>query len=244
MDRYDAAVMGKQAQKSYGPENWSEYAAPGVVSRESRIMLSTNISLRVISFYPKSGAHLMPVVMLPGLVSVMYSFKHAVKEFTKYYVLHWVESREKSSSIVPDGASFDIGSLGSDIADMVAQLGCEDRRYILAGASLNGTAMVHRYPVMRKKPFCMVLLEPNAVFDYPSWSLFAIRISLSIDQLKNRILGSYDQNSSQKTVLKYFGKWYLKNFRMNLKEDYEMLINSKRPFWQFQVTRSGTISVK
>ena len=132
--------------------------------------------------------------MFPGLVSVMLSFKYAVLELSKHFVLHWVETREKSSSVVPADASFDVDPSDQDIVEIISMLGCKDEKYILIGTSLTATAIIDSYLTLIKKPFSLVLKEPNALFDYPAWSLRVIRISLSLNRMKNRLIGSTDPN--------------------------------------------------
>jgi hypothetical protein len=217
-------------------EDWSEFCAPGGVSKQHQVLLSNGVSLRIISFYPPSGAHSMPVMMLPGLTSVILSFKYFMLELTRYFVVHWVETREKTSSIVPKGARYDLAAIGSDILEVISQLGFVHQKFILIGASLNATSIIDRYPYLKVKPFCLALLEPNAIFDYPGWSLAYIRFFLFTYRIKSRILGSSNPNLGRSRLIKRFGKWYLKKFRMNMEEDEEMYriasraIDSANPF--------------
>lgn len=186
-------------------EDWSEYCAPGTICHQFRVVLSNDVSLRVISFYPQSESHLLPVVMLPGLVSVMPTFKNILIELTRHFVVHYVETRDKSSSLVEKGANYDVDAIGSDIVEVISHLQLKDQKYILFGASLSATAIIDSYQYLEKYPFCLVLLEPNAVFDYPKWSLPLIRFSAPLY-----------------SVIKPFAKWYIKKFRVNTEEDYEM----------------------
>jgi hypothetical protein len=139
------------------------------------------------------------------LVSVMLTFKNLLVELTRDFVVHYVETREKSSSMVRETTDYDVGAIGSDIIEAVSYLGLEDHRYILFGASLSATAMIDRAGDFRHPPLCFVLLEPNAVFDYPPWSLPIIRHAAPFYR-----------------YIRPLAKWYLKTFRVNTAEDYEM----------------------
>lgn len=88
---------------------------------------------------------------------------------------------------------------------VVSCLGLKEQGYVLCGTSLSATAMVDCYNDFKSYPFCMVLLEPNAIFNYPKWSLFINRYSAPWYRFIKPVI-----------------KWYLKNFIVNTKEDYEM----------------------
>lgn len=161
--------------------------------------------MRVVSFYPSSQGQPFPVVLVPGLVSVMMTFKKMLLEFTRDFVVHYVETREKSSSLVDGQVDYSVRAIGLDIIDVISHLGLEDHAYIAFGASLGATAMIDCYEHFQKSPLCLILLEPNAAFSYPPWSLPLIRHTAPFYRCVRPI-----------------AKWYLKNFRVNTKEDYEM----------------------
>jgi len=192
-------------------EELSEFCAPGTSYHQQWIALSGRVALRVVSFYPKSAAQPFPVVMVPGLVSVMLTFKNILIKLTRHFVVHYVETREKSSSRISIDASFDVNAIGLDIVEVVSRLGLQEGQYILFGASLGATAIIEGYRHLSQLPFCLVLLEPNAVFDYPKWSLKVIRVGAPFY-----------------SILKPIAKWYLRKFRMNTEEDYEMYRISSR----------------
>lgn len=186
-------------------DNLEEFCAPGTTYFERMIDVSSGVSLRIVSFYPKSKHQQLPVVMVPGLISVMLTFKNILIELTKDSVVHYVETREKSSSNVTDKTDYHVVSIGMDIIEVVYCLGLKEQKYVLCGTSLGATAMVDCYNEFKSYPFCMVLLDPNAVFDYPKWSLYIIRYGAPLYRFFKPVV-----------------KWYLKHFRVNTKEDYEM----------------------
>jgi hypothetical protein len=182
-----------------------EFCAPGARTFDRMVPLPTGVSLRLVTFTPAAVRQPFPVVLVPGLVSVMATFRNLLVELTRDSVVHYVETREKASSVVPARALYDVRTIGADLVEAVAHLGLADRSYILFGASLGATAMIDRAGDFRAAPLCLVLLEPNAVFDYPSWSLPIIRFGAPFYR-----------------TLKPVAKWYLRNFRVNTAEDYEM----------------------
>jgi pimeloyl-ACP methyl ester carboxylesterase len=169
------------------------------------VPLPNGVSLRIVTFSPPSGGQPFPVVLVPGLVSVMSNFKNILVELTRDFVVHYVETREKSSSVIRERVDFDVRAIGSDIIEAVSHLGLEDRKHILFGSSLSATAMVDRANDFRYVPLCLILLEPNAAFYYPPWSLPIIRYAAPFYR-----------------SIRPVAKWYLKKFRVNTKDDYEM----------------------
>lgn len=186
-------------------DDLSEFHTPGARSFDRTVPLPNGVSLRIVTFSPETPRQPDPVVLVPGLVSVMATFRNLLVEMTKDFVVHYLETRDKSSSVVRPGAAFDVPAIGSDIVEAVSSLGLRDRAYVLFGASLSATAMIHRAGDFRPAPLCLVLLEPNAVFDYPPWSLPIIRYGAPLYR-----------------SLKPVAKWYLRTFRVNTAEDYEM----------------------
>jgi pimeloyl-ACP methyl ester carboxylesterase len=191
--------------KTRDTDSLADFCAPGASWFDRMVPLPTGVSLRIVSFTPPSKSQPLPLVMIPGLVSVMPTFQRLLVEFTRDFDVHYIETREKASSTAGKNADFRVETIGRDIIEAISHLGLEDRKYILLGTSLSATAMVDRYPDFRRVPFCMVLLEPNAVFDYPPWSLPLIR----------RAAGVYG-------LIRPVVKWYLRNFRVNTDEDAEM----------------------
>lgn len=186
-------------------DSLAEFCFPGSTWNERMIELSSGISLRVVTFFPESKTQSMPVVMAPGLASVMLTFKNVLIELTRHFVVHYVETREKSSSIVPGQMNYDVKTIGLDIIEIISLLNSRDREYILFAASLSASAAIECSRHFIQKPCCLILLEPNAVFDYPRWSFPVIRYMAPVY-----------------TYLRAIVKWYIKNFRINAKEDYEM----------------------
>jgi len=203
--RTDIQKQPVQMKQKNQSGDLAEFCAPGCTWYEQMVPGSDNISLRVVTFRPPAGHHRYPVVMVPGLVSVMLTFKKVLIELTKTFIVHYVETREKSSSDVPESAGLNIDTIGQDIVQIISYFNLKEGRYILFGGSMGATAIINSYQYLTQRPFCLVLLEPNAIFDYPKWSLFIIRISAPLYPM-----------------IKPFAKWYLKNFRVNTEEDYEM----------------------
>ncbi len=68
--------------------------------------------------------------MVPGLISVMLTFKDILLELTKDFVVNYVETREKSSSIVLGKTDYHVASIGMDIIAVVSYLGLKEQEYV------------------------------------------------------------------------------------------------------------------
>lgn len=174
------------------------------------LTLPTGVELRVVSYY-RDVSKYPPVVMVTGLASVMESSREITRALTREFTVHYVETREKSSSRTNGNKDFGIAAIGKDIAHAIIKLGLNDKKYILFGASLGATAIIDAYRFLELRPTTLVMLEPNASFKIPLWGRPLIHLS------------SYAYR-----LIKPIAKYYIKNYRVNIQEDYEMYKISSR----------------
>lgn len=174
------------------------------------ISLPSGIDLRVVSFYSLKSKY-PPVVMITGLASVMENSGEITRALSREFTVHYLETREKSSSRTNGNRDFGIEAIGEDIAQVISELGLGSRSYILFGASLGATAIVESFRFLGSKPLALILLEPNASFKIPRWSIPLIYLS------------SYTYR-----LIKPVAKFYIKSYRVNIQEDYEMYKISSR----------------
>ena len=178
--------------------------------KDRYISLPNGVDLRVVSFF-SSKSNYLPVVMITGLASVMESSREITRALSQKYTVHYLETREKISSRTNGSRDFGIEAIGEDIVQVISELGLGNKNYILFGASLGATAIVNSFRTLECKPLALILLEPNASFKIPHWSIPLIHLS------------SYTYR-----FIKPIAKFYIKNYRVNIKEDYEMYEISSR----------------
>jgi hypothetical protein len=77
-------------------ESYAEFCPPGASVSEQMMGLADGVHLRIVSFYPAMKSPYPPIVMVPGLASVMLTFKNVLIGLTKHFVVHYVETRENS----------------------------------------------------------------------------------------------------------------------------------------------------
>jgi pimeloyl-ACP methyl ester carboxylesterase len=180
-----------------------DYCAEGVRFHEDRIAVSERVSLRVVTFEPPGQSGNPPVVFVPGWITLMAAWRDVLREMTKDFTVHYVETREKISSSVTGKVPYTVEALGGDVVSFVSRLGLEEGKYVLFGSSLGATALLDCVRFLEKKPMCLALVGPNAEFRVPRFGMAIVR-------------SFYPPFYS---AIKPFVKWYLRNFRLNVKSD-------------------------
>lgn len=192
-------------------ENYQLCCYPGTHCSEQMIEINELVSLRVIHFEPVVESPYPPLVMVVGLATVIENFEGIVGGLTRYFEVHYVETREKSSSRLSGKVKYDMETVARDIISVLGFLELPLKEYILFGYSYSAAVMVEAYRSLQSKPSCLLLLSPTPHFYYPRWSLPLIWASVPF----------YG-------ALKPIAKWYLRNFVMHLKDDQEMYLFTSR----------------
>ena len=182
----------------------SKFCAPKVKYKDQMISVSDQVSLRVITFNPMMDKNNPAVVFVAGWISLIQGWKDVLREMTKDFTVYYIETREKITSRIHGKVRYDVGAIGSDIVALVSKLGLEDEKYILFGSSLGATVILDCVQYLSKRPLCLILVGPNAVFRMPKFGMIIVILFYP---------GLY-------FVLKPFIKWYLKHFRLNVRADY------------------------
>ena len=185
--------------------NFSKYCSPSSTISIELIDANSGVSLHVITFSPARKSDLPPVVLLPGLASVIENFQGTLIALTEKHTVYFLETREKGTSRISAKVGFTVPDLASDIPAVIEKLKLENDSYILAGYSLGASVIAVAISGIKPKPKAVVLIEPSATFQWPWWIPILARFAVPIYGL-----------------VKPFIKWYMKTFRINTKEDYEM----------------------
>lgn len=174
--------------------------------------VTENVALRVLTFLSQGSKNNPAIVIVGGLATILESLQEIVRTLVRDHTVYYLETREKNSSMIRGETGFDIETMGRDIACIIEQLGLKKGKYALMGYSFGATAIADGYRFLTVRPLCVLFMEPTPVFHYPAWSLFLIR----------------RMGKSCYCVLLLLAKWYLKNFLINKKEDFEMFMISVR----------------
>lgn len=182
------------------------YAFPGTTITETFLQVDQHARIRVLNFEPAQPTEHLPLVMVPGLSSVIDSFKGVLQEVTRTHRVIYVETREKPSSITSKACQFDVPSIARDIETAILTSGLPEDGYLLAGFSLGAAAIMEVYDRLGVKPAHIILAEPVPQFRIPVWSLPLASMAPVIFP-----------------VLKPFAKWYMRTFMIDVKKDAEIM---------------------
>jgi pimeloyl-ACP methyl ester carboxylesterase len=177
-----------------------------------RIVLDNGIELNTVKFVPERESKYPPLVFFPGFASVIENFRGTMTALTEHFVVHYVETREKPTSLVPVSTDFNVVDIASDIAGAVERSEVSEGNYILLGYSLGATAAAESFnSSLRIKPSLLVLIEPSGEFRVPAFGLFVAKYLPWTFYLIKPLI-----------------KFYIKTFRVNTREDYEMYVIIRR----------------
>ncbi len=197
----DPITITVQDNPGYTPDLW-QYCARGCSIREEMIAVSDRVELRMITFTPPTSTA-PPVLFVPGWVTQLNSWGKALQELTKDSIVYYVESREKTSSILHAKVDLGVEAIARDIIRLTEILDFPDKNYFIFGSSLGATSILEASAGLTRQPLALVLVGPNAVFRIPKWGRAII----------------YCFVPSAYLILKPFIKWYLRHFRVDAEAD-------------------------
>lgn len=186
-------------------KNLSEFCAKGSKVIVEMIPVNKNVTLKVTTFTSASKNKNPEIVFVAGWVSLIDGWQKVLREMTKNYTVYYVETREKNTSKVEGKVGFTIDELGNDLHNVIKHFELKDRQYILFGSSLGATTILNSCMDFVLKPMALALVGPNAYFRIPRFGKVLIRSFYPPLYL----------------WFKPYVKWYLKNFRLDVKSDYE-----------------------
>lgn len=185
-------------------EDYTSFCCSGCSVDAGYSKLPTGVEILTLMFTPPVVRYNQPIVFVPGLASVIDNFREILTGLTEHFRVVYIETREKSTARVDRHHGFSVDEVSSDIYHFVNDQ-IKEKDYILVGYSLGATAIAEAFDALHNKPSKMVLLEPNAGFNFPWWSLILARIGTLIFKPARPFL-----------------KWYIRKFRVNTADDIEM----------------------
>lgn len=179
------------------------FCAPGASVSEEWINTADNVRLRVFLFRPARISRQPAVVFVAGWMSLIDGWQKVLREMTEDFVVYYLETREKKSSVIKGHAGFGIVDIGMDVVKLVDHYRLKQGEYLILGSSLGATAIVECCPFLNIPPKVLVLINPNAVFRVPRFARIFIRLFYA----------------PLFVLFRPFVKWYLRNFRLDMKAD-------------------------
>ncbi len=185
-------------------ENLPDFCARGARAEESYWQAEPGVLLRIVHFFPAHPSQRPPLVFVAGWISKLFAWREVLRELTRDFEIFYIETREKISSKIRGKVGYGVEEIGHDLVALIPQLGLPEKGYLLMGSSLGATAILDCAAALDPHPLALILVAPNAVFRVPWWGLALIRI------FPPRLY----------LVFKPFIKWYLRSFRLNVRDDY------------------------
>ncbi|MHA1743282.1 MAG: hypothetical protein ACTSV6_03405 [Candidatus Heimdallarchaeota archaeon] len=162
--------------------------------------------LRILSFIKtKEPPATIEILFIPGLLTIFPRWEKVVKELNKWYIVHYVESREKFSSILPKRATMRLEEIRKDLVFAIKNLGLQNKRYITISSSMGGAMILENLATGELTPLDNILISPGVEFPFPKW----IRPLLHV--LPPFVM----------TMIKPFIRWYLRTFTVDSKKEPE-----------------------
>jgi pimeloyl-ACP methyl ester carboxylesterase len=190
----------------------------GARCTEIMIKVDPSVSIRVISYEPSNPVGNKPIVLLGGLSTLLESLGDIICGLSADFPIHYIETREKSTSQIQGEVAFDLDTMVQDVLCVLQVLGLSENEFDVLSYSLGGALVLNGYPLL--KPSRILLLEPSPTFNYPWWALKFIRSTLHLNL----------------TRFRFVANWYMRNFVIDKNEDPEMVrisalaLNNADPF--------------
>ena len=204
----------------------SEYTVPSTKIKNFYFTVSDGLQLYCIDFIPKNDSNQKPILFfVAGWISHITGWKDVLRTLTDEYRVLYIETREKTSSKIPEGKScndfsFTILRMVTDIHEVIQKVIPKNRQFVLAGSSL-GSSVILEYLAMRtREPECALLIGPIPEFTFPPL----------LGDIVPRLPASW-YNFIKELVI-----WYLRTFRLDPEKEKEQLakytntINSADPY--------------
>ncbi|MFC1547930.1 alpha/beta fold hydrolase [Candidatus Neomarinimicrobiota bacterium] len=178
---------------------WEDVSAPGTTIEVDMVAVAESVSLRVTTFSPAVPSSNPTVIFISGWISQVHSWEHALRDMTRDFTVHYVDTREKATSRIRGKTEYGVEAVARDIVQIVSHFGLKSGKYIIIGSSLGATAGIDALRMLPAYPRCLALVGTNATFRVPLWgrilvTLFPPRLYL---------------------IIKPFIKWYLRHFRLD-----------------------------
>ncbi len=187
-----------------------KYADYEKVADEMYVRVSDGSKLRVLHTKAKSPSKDDPFTLffVAGWGSVVLGWNEILMTALDYFDIYYLETREKKSSIIADGAVNDLDRMALDIYEVIEELGIDQNKLILLASSFGAMLSANILSKNKLTPRLTMLIGPIAKVDMPP--LFNILIKL----LPIAILKLY----------KPIGIWWVKKFKSESIEQAEKYI--------------------
>jgi pimeloyl-ACP methyl ester carboxylesterase len=182
----------------------------GVRFNERRLTVEDGVRLRLYEWQPENNDGADPVLFIAGWISLVTGWVPLLEKLVQTRPVYYLETREKESAeISPElmrPASFSVSRLAEDLLEVSNQLELDPDRTVLFGSSMGSNAILEALKGDRLTAKAAFIVGPNAEFHFPWWGRPLVHLPPLVY-----------------SAAKPFVLWYLRTFRVNVREDPEQM---------------------
>ena len=188
----------------------SPVSAPRVQFKERRLTVEEGVSLRLFEWQPENEDGADPILFVAGWISLVTGWVPLLEKLVRNRPVYYLETREKSSAEIKQNllrpSSFSVPRLAEDLIEVSKQLDLDGDHTVLFGSSMGSNAILEALKGDRLEAKAAFLVGPNAEFHFPWWGRPLVHLPPWVY-----------------SAAKPFVLWYLRNFRVNVREDPEQM---------------------
>jgi len=191
-------------------EDSNPISVPDVRFNERRLTVEEGVRLRLYEWRPENDGGADPILFVAGWISLVTGWVPLLEKLVRTRAVYYLETREKESAkISPDlmrPSSFSVSRLAEDLVEVSNQLDLDRDRMVLFGSSMGSNAILEALKGDRLKVKGAFVVGPNAEFHFPWWGRPLVHLPPWVY-----------------SAAKPFVLWYLRTFRVNVREDPEQM---------------------
>jgi len=174
------------------------------------VAVDRTVKLRVMKWQPKHDDKQSPLIFVAGWVSVVEGWADLLRELAGSRTVYYIETREKNSALIDKGRltadQFSIQRMAEDMIAACDALNLDMSNVIVSGSSLGASVLLEAMKHGRLKPKGAFLIGPSPEFKYPWWGGMVVSMpAATYHVLKHPIL------------------WYMRHFRVDVKNEPEQM---------------------
>lgn len=182
----------------------------GVLFDARHLTVEDGVRLRLYEWRPKIDDGTDPIFFVAGWISLVTGWVPLLEKLVRSRPVFYLETREKESAEISANlmrpSSFSVPRLAEDLVEVSNQLDLDGDRTVLFGSSMGSNAILEALKGDRLKAKGAFVVGPNAEFHFPWWGRPLVHLPSWIY-----------------SAAKPFVVWYLRTFRVNVREDPEQM---------------------